>query len=314
MVSGKNIIIDRFQRSIVASHAMAKNRKGDKRCVCRPAIRAMYKHHPDGLCSHCKQPIRDPKPKRLYNRKTPRSLKKLSQLIHLAYENKPKGKHFFFVTITTMQHRTGYSDRELFYRFKLYIQHSGLDYINVVERQRLTGDLHFHIIVAKEGYFDIKYELARVAKCFNVPVHPALLEIKRIKNISTLRNYLSKYVAKPCPKMAVIQASWEKADSGEINPKTGKKYKRLTPYSSLFECRTFSISNRFYRLFKTKHYTFRRAITNRILISHRHLFREKFRSDFFVVYDFDLTLWAMACNQPKVPDSHGWQGFKQASC
>lgn len=171
--------------------------------------------------------------KKWYNRKTPRGAKVVKTMINYLHETKTDKESLFFVTITTQQHKNGLTDMELWHRVGRWLKGRELPYVCTVERQTHgfngstpTEDLHFHICVRASSKFDIPHELGRLAKYFQVEKHPALLDIKRVQSVGGLVGYITKYVTKQ---------------------PTGKKFGDC---SSLFSCRTFSVSNTLRRSYK----------------------------------------------------------------
>jgi len=183
------------------------------------------------VCQYCGcvTPISN---RRWYNRKTHRATKQIKQLSKfLFYENQKNqvnqetAKRLFFITFTTMQHRTGATDKELYYKLMLWLKNRSIEYVCVAERQRGNikngSDLHFHLLIESDQKFEIGVELSRWARLLSVPPHPALFDCKRVLNEKAVVSYLSKYLSK-------------------------KQY----AYSSLFHCRTFSISKRLRKRYK----------------------------------------------------------------
>lgn len=205
-----------------------------------------------------------------YYKKSFASAKKINMLCNVFYESRDKQKKFIWTTITTCQHKTGLTDKELIYRLKLWLQHQSIRYINVVERQRETGDVHFHLIIEKEKYFDIKVELYKLARLFECESHPALFEVKAIKNVKMIISYIRKYVTKK-----------------------GQKPTNEKPlYSSLFKCRTLSYSQGINKLFKQNysHYVIELPYTAIQLLNLELLHK----SDFFCTYKYSVEKWNLA--------------------
>jgi len=101
-------------------------------------------------------------------------------------------------------------------------------YISTVERQR-NGDLHFHLILSYDKLFDFKTEINYFSQRFKTIYHPALFDAEYIlcdSNRSMVRvvNYVANYTTKS------------------------------TEYSSLFFCRTFSISKKLREVYKKNAY------------------------------------------------------------
>jgi hypothetical protein len=263
LTSKREVVIDRYCHSVVASSGITrKNPEPGKR-------------------------------KRYYNRKSPRTIKKLTQLINLFYENRQKQNYrIYWATITTLQHKTLQTDRELYYNFKLWQQHRNERYICIAERQRDTGDLHFHLITERKSDYNFKEEVKRLAGYFGVESHPALFDVSRIYNVKTLVCYIAKYVRKPLPsylRMCEQYAAEEQAAIAE-----GRKPKHKAYYSSLFQCRTFSVSGDLSKQYKEKHYSFRIAVSRQFIQFAGHLLRVKYQTDFFTVYEYDVKIWQMA--------------------
>ena len=190
MLNSHNVTINRYCGSIVATSGIVNKKKTagrKKKSAC--------------CCSSCTFAG--------YNKKGPRTIKKLTELINLMYETrytKSKDTKFYWVTITTCQHKTGKTDSELYYSFKLWQQHrKDQRYIATVERQRETGDLHFHLVVEQPKKYNLQAEVKRLAALLGTDAHPALFEAKYIHNLPTLVGYIGKYIRKPVPKMATLR-------------------------------------------------------------------------------------------------------------
>jgi len=166
------------------------------------------------------------KKRRSFNIKTPRAVKRIRNLINFMYEQRSKTSQFFFVTITTKQHETGKSDRELYNRIGLWFKNrKELDYVCTVERQTTTysviskpwfwvesnrvwygqytglqptEDLHFHCVICKRDgkIFNINRELRKLGKLLGTKNHPALFDVKRVSDPKRLAFYISKYITK----------------------------------------------------------------------------------------------------------------------
>ena len=160
--------------------------------------------------------------KRWYNKKTPKSAKRVKTMINFIYDIKKKDEHLFFVTITTCQHKSNFTDKQLFSKIGLWLRYQGVHYVSTVERQKDTTDLHFHLIILAKKKYSFVPELKKLSKYFNVDYHPALFDVKKIHSINTVIGYITKYVTKDNKK-----------------------------YSSIFQCRTFSVANKTSKLFKT---------------------------------------------------------------
>lgn len=230
--------------------------------------------------------------KKSHVHKSHRTVKKLTQLINLMYEYRNKKNKLYWVTITTVQHQTKRSDKELFYALKLWLQHRRVSYICVAERQRETGDLHFHLIMSQSKDFDLPVECKRLSALFGTPTHPARFDAKHVFNVARLTTYIAKYVRKPCPSNETMQKNWERKD--QINPKTNKPYGFKYPYSSIFECRTFSCSNDISRQYKENSDKFKLTIPVESIQLYPHLFQKRFETDYYTVYDFNIEVWALA--------------------
>lgn len=159
------------------------------------------------------------KPKKWYNKKTSQTRKKLKTLINLYFYELEKTKSTsFFITITTNQHKTGKSDTELYSNFQSWVKYHRLQYISIVERQRDTGDLHFHVLAHRHNYrFKFKREIKRLSKLFGTNQHPSRFDCKRVPPIFGKQQYIKKYIAE-------------------------YSLKKSSQYTSLFRCRTFSYS------------------------------------------------------------------------
>jgi len=170
-----------------------------------------------------KNTLRHPR-KRWYNRKTPRAAKIIKTMINFMYYEKKQEQEIFFVTITTCQHKSGMSDKELYARIRLWFKNrKQSDYVIVLERQKDTQDIHYHCVILfdKGERYSFRRELEYLGKLLRVQPHPALLDVKRVFDIKTVVGYINKYVTK----------------------ENGK-------YCSLFTCRTFSVSKRLRRRYK----------------------------------------------------------------
>jgi len=186
--------------------------------------------------------------------KTITQINELSDKIKYLWFTKPKDENLYFLTLTTQQSQTGLLDSELMYRIKLFFQHRKeiTKYVNCVERQRETGDIHFHIVYCSITRLQIKKSLGRWSKlCEAVqPNHPALLDVKHLNNANKVSQYISKYVRKQLAsytseqleaKMFKLEQAYMRKD--DINPKTGKPFGYKPPYNSYFWCRTMSASS-----------------------------------------------------------------------
>lgn len=237
--------------------------------------------------------------KKWYNKKSFRTIKKLTELINLIYEKRDKQKQFYWVTLTTIQHKTGKSDKELFYALKLYLQHRRVSYICVAERQRQTGDLHFHLIVEQKADFDIRREQRRLALLFSTLEHPALYDVKRVFNVKQLVSYISKYVRKSTPTWETLNRKYtEWAAKAETN-KNGHLKPFKAPYSSLFQCRTFTYSGDIGKRYKECYHEFSQQLPNSVFAEYSHFFTQKYKAEFYSVYEWSNELWQLACHLRK---------------
>lgn len=166
-----------------------------------------------------------------YNKRSPASLKRVKELIKLIYESNEK--RLLWLTLTTQQNETKKTDKDLLYCIKKFFQHELFGYLAICERQRNTGDLHFHVIITGTAKLDIQKYALRWAKLINREPHPAQFDIEYITDIKHLHLYISKYVTK---FQYTDEKSWQNIEKGYS--KYGQKYK--APYNSLFECRTFT--------------------------------------------------------------------------
>lgn len=302
-VSNKTIIIDRYCASVVETNGILNKKKTAGRKAKKPfyraalPIKAPYTFAPiKKVTAEALLLARKNTTFMEYNKKSPRTVKKLTQIINLFYESRRKHFTFYWVTLTTVQHKTNKTDSQLYYGVKLWLQHKRVRYVCVAERQRNTGDLHFHLIIEQKDIFKIKEEQNRIADVFGVMSHPALFDVKRIRNVSTLISYLAKYVRKPLPTQAVLQKQFDR--QGTKNPSSGKEYKFSPPYSSLFQCRTFSYSGDIGKTYKSEHHRFRIEVSAEIKEDYPYLFKPKYSTEFFTVYDYSIDLWNL-CQQYK---------------
>lgn len=210
------VIVDRYSKSAYAVR-VGKRGDGDKR-----------------------PPKGKGRPRLWYNRRTAASLKQITNKIYKLYEYTTSkaytGEPIIWLTLTTLQHKTGKTDKDLLYCFKKFFQHRTCSYINVVERQRNTGDIHFHLIVQNDSHFNFKAEVERWASILGVEPNPNLFVAKEITDLPTLRIYISKYIRKPCPSWSTIEKWFHKY---------GNEAK--FPYSSLFWCRTTTSGGEIFR-------------------------------------------------------------------
>jgi len=209
------------------------------------------------------------KPKRDFVMKNPRRNKIIKTAIRYLYESKQE-KSVYFVTITTKQHETKFTDRQLYAKLHLWLKNRESEYICICERQlgkngkTGTNDLHFHLVIRRKGNFDIKAEIERLSTLFNVRPHPALFDVKKLRGTNRIRYYLTKYVTK-------------------------------ANKSSIFHCRTFSISKRF-RLSINK-FNQRNIIrpSDAFVMNNLSLFNKIKEFEYCTVYKFTLDLWRKAC-------------------
>lgn len=273
-----------------------------------------------------KPPMRSTGRKKLFNKKTPRTVKKLTELINLFYETRDKSKSFYWVTLTTLQHQTGKSDKELWYALKKFIQHRGVSYICVAERQRdntglgcsiqskdfkLESDLHFHLIVEQSYDFNIQKEVQTwvnylgLNEKFKGTSNPTnTFNVRRVTNTETLALYIAKYVRKPCPSMQLVEYTWENEGKKYVSKKSGKSktVEKLQPYSSLFECRTFSCSGDLSRRYRERFEHFCLTVDATVMPEIGHLLKPrpmKEKSDWFDLYHWDDRIWNYICRKPK---------------
>jgi len=215
--------------------------------------------------------------KRWYNKKTHRGKKIVKTLINYMYhENKKKfnPKNFFFITLTTKQHESGMSDKYLYNRVGRWLRNQKVPYVCTVERQRNTGDLHFHILLLNrpEVRYCIRAEIRYFAKRFKINPHPAIFDVKRIppSNVAQIVGYVNKYVGK-----------------------------QSESYSSIFQCRTFSVAKRLRNSFKRNAQYYVRTIKSAPAI--RTFLNtcgpdliEKNATNFFASYNFKPYFWNVA--------------------
>jgi len=205
-----------------------------------------------------------PERKRSYFIKTPRSKKVIKQLTNYLYESKKQNEYLYFITITTKQHESKFTDKQLFSQIGLWLKNRGCQYICVCERQKFTGDLHFHIVIRQKQNFYIQKEILYLSRLFNIKPHPALFDVKKIYKISQILGYITKYITK-------------KGD-----------------YSSMFNCRTFSISKGLRKEYKENAYKSTFIISREFKLSNKQLFVEKYKTDYFIVYQFSYDIWKLA--------------------
>jgi len=228
----------------------------------------------------------------LFNRKRVKTAKKISTFINYLHLSKNDQQKLLFVTITTLQHKSGKSDREIYAKFQRWIKRFEHLYVCTIERQKGTQDLHFHVVirVPKDFYFDFKREQKRIAGLFSsdsfrIQPHPALFDVSEVKNFATLVGYISKYITK--------------------DPKE---------YCSLFYCRTFSISRNLAKLWKSEADKYVIRFCEGSAAGDRfweqgiaaNLFNRIHYTDFFGIYEYSSEIWNIAkCNYVRemLPDN-----------
>jgi len=222
--------------------------------------------------------------KKWYNKKSLRTAKKIKTLINfMHYENERKQQkdELFFITVTTKQHESGLSDKELNAAIGRWLKGRNFtDYVCVLERQtggtggkfgQPTEDIHYHIVLQySEGtkLFDFKHELGRLSKLFRIPAHPALLDVKRIRNIQQVVGYIRKYVTKDNKKC-----------------------------SSLFLCRTLLVSKRLNKRYKnlaSDYVTRLSKETGVMIFLKQHKLELLHKKDFFACYKYSDYLYTEA--------------------
>jgi len=215
-----------------------------------------------------------------FNRKRTKTAKRIKTMINYLWLSKTENEKLLFVTLTSVQHKTGSSDREIYASFQRWVKRFPFVYVSVVERQKHTQDLHFHLVVRcpKDFLFNFKKEEKRISRflsndTFCVQPHPALIDVSEINEISALVGYITKYVTK--------------------DPKE---------YCSLFYCRTFSISRNLTKIWKSEadKYVIRfgegSAQGDRFWEQgiRENLFNRIHFKEFFAVYEFSSELWEVA--------------------
>lgn len=199
-----------------------------------------------------------------YNRKTYKSASKAKRLISYMYENKTPKERLYFVTITTCQHKNNLTDKQLSNYIYLWLKNRGLQYVNVAERQQ-NGDIHFHLVIKSTKDFDFKIETKKLATYFNVEYHPALFDVKRVKDQRKLASYITKYITK------------EKKE-----------------FSSLFTTRIFRFSQNLTKDYKKNAYKSTFKVPSSLIESYQHLFVSKYKNDFTTIYEYNLDIWKVA--------------------
>jgi hypothetical protein len=257
--------------------------------------------------------------------KRPASVRKLTEYIYLLHENLRPNFRLYWVTITTVQHKSLKTDSELLYGLKLWLQHrtlskespEGFRYINTVERQRETQDLHFHIVIEAKKDFDIRAEVARLAEVLGIRAHPAVFDVKRLNGVQRIASYIAKYVKKPTPKYETLCKHYQRAEKGEINPRTNKPYRFKPPYSSLFQCRTHTAGGGLGKLYRKRAYTFRISVPSDLIkvttevgtqqlryhIGGTPLF-VAYKHEYFTIFKYSDELWGKAVAQRAKWETH----------
>lgn len=205
------------------------------------------------------------KTKRWYNRKNTRAKVKIALYAAAAIDYASvQNLSYYFLTLTTRQHQTGAADVQLWKKFG-YFCNQILKAINitVVERQRNTGDLHFHSILL-HNKIDIQLACTTWCEILGLPFNPAALDIKQIEtnNIQNVLHYVNSYMVK-------------KGD-----------------YESLFQCRTFNVSRKLSTYYKQNADRYICKIPKEVA----HLYIDEFKliksTDFFNVFEFNQNVWS----------------------
>ena len=207
-----------------------------------------------------------------YFKKSPRTAKKITSLAKSFYELRNKAKKMIWCTITTQQHITKKLDAFYLYKMKLWLQHQDIKYVLVCERQRQTGDLHFHLLIEKNKYYDINEELNRLHILFNCAKHDALFHVRAVNNNKKLASYISKYLKK------------DKRKPSNENP----------PYSSLFWCKTFSYSLSVAKDYKKNISQFLVKTSELFLFNMRSYFEVLHKNEYNVIYKYSDYLFCQA--------------------
>lgn len=215
-----------------------------------------------------------------FNRKRTRSAKRIKTMINFMHLTKTENEKLLFITITSLQHKTNKLDSSIYADFQRWVKRLPLVYVCVLERQRNTEDIHFHLVVRcpRSFYFDFKKEEIRISRflssdTFRVQPHPALFDVSEINDISTLVGYITKYVTK--------------------DPKE---------YCSLFYCRTYSISRNLTKIWKAEADKYVIRFCEGSPQGDRfweqgikeNLFNRIHFKDFFAVYEFSSEIWNVA--------------------
>lgn len=178
-----------------------------------------------------------------YNKRTLSSCNRLKELLLYLFKTRKDNKRFYWVTLTTRQHITGKTDKQCLYDLKKYMQHRNNRYVCAVERQLNTGDIHFHIATENRKKFNINKEVKRWSKIVGVEPHPAMFDVKFIKNEDTLGHYIAAYIYKNLNSKEDSTTRYKKlCEVYEAMTRKGTISKFWPPHSSLFQCRTFTAS------------------------------------------------------------------------
>jgi len=234
--------------------------------------------------NNTKESVKKRKPKREYNLKNSRRNKIIKSNIRYLYESK-KSESIYFVTITTKQHETGFTDKELYHKLHLWLKNRESHYVCICERQlgkngtKGTNDLHFHIIIRRKGNYSIPTEIRRIAKLFNIAEHPAIFDVKKLRGINRIKHYLTKYVTK------------------------GLK-------DCKFYCRTFSISKRARLAFNKFNQQNIIRPNDAFVIKNFALFNKIKEFDYCTIYKFSISLWRAACEFQNTFEKSGFKGIK----
>lgn len=114
--------------------------------------------------------------------------------IRYLFQTKSKDP-ILFVTLTTQQSNSGITDHGTVYALKLWLQHKKCKYLFWCERQRNTGDIHWHGIMNCK-LFDFAKETAYWSSLIGAVDHPALIQADFIRDVKGLGKYLQKYLVK----------------------------------------------------------------------------------------------------------------------
>ncbi len=225
-----------------------------------------------------------------FNRKNPRSKKRIKSLIRYLYESKTAKQKVIFTTITTCQHKNGFTDKQCFNAVQLWLKNRKIDYVLVCERQTKTRDIHFHLVIRGENYFSIQTEVRKLSEYFNLtkllPIEKlgSLFHARVLRGVKTIRKYLTKYFAKS---------------------------KRNEDPNEKFECRTWSSSNGIRAAFKDFAKTSVLRLSDHFILTKYELFKGKVElNEFCTLYKFDIYLWRIACDFQRALISSGFQTIK----